>query len=88
MKRNLLSVGSGGVAYFEMPDNLLRAVDAVINRVSWADAVFEQADTDNKYQETPRKKPEAYPPPDFPFRLSFQFFFCHGIIELKVFRKD
>ena len=34
-------------------------------------SIFQQSDTDDKYQEHPRKEPEAYPPPDFPFGLSF-----------------
>ena len=60
-----------GVAYFEMPDDLLRAVDAVVYRVLRTDAVFEQSDAENQYQEQPREEAEENSPPNFPFRLSF-----------------
>lgn len=62
---------AGRVAYFEMPDYLLRAVDAVVHRVLDADTIFEQSDTDDEYREHPRDEPKEDAPSDFPFRLSF-----------------
>ena len=69
-----------GVAYFEMPDNLLRAVDAVVYRIYCAGAIFEQSDAEDEYDDHPREEVKEDPPPYFPFRLSFELFLCHDLM--------
>lgn len=69
-----------GVAYFEMPHHLLRAVDAVVYRVSHAGAIFKQSDAEDESDDYPREEVKEDSPSDFPFRLSFEFFVCHDLM--------